>query len=185
MCAGPKSFEHTLKIVVAVGCFLPLLAAGNGVGHEENGDLDCRIGFEEHMRESKRIIASLRAVGRIVQDYERLHRRISAVGTTHRRASLVAASGSLRPAPPVDRVRAERCGERLYQHFVETKLARITKLVEADGHALMALMTPLIFDSRITMSMQAATLLDTAFCIQVGYVTRGVTRSAGPASRCR
>lgn len=47
------------------------------------------------------------------------------------------------------------------------------------------LMTPLIFDSRITMSMQAATLLDTAFCIQVGYVTRGVTRSAGPASRCR
>ena len=46
-------------------------------------------------------------------------------------------------------------------------------------------MTPLIFDSRITMSMQAATLLDTAFCIQVGYVTRGVTRSAGPASRCR
>ena len=47
------------------------------------------------------------------------------------------------------------------------------------------LMTPLIFDSRITMSMQAATLLDTAFCIKLGYLTRGVTRSAGPASRCR
>ena len=48
-----------------------------------------------------------------------------------------------------------------------------------------SLMTPLIFDSRITRSMQAATLLDNAFCIRLGYVTRGVTRSAGPASRCR
>ena len=29
------------------------------------------------------------------------------------------------------------------------------------------------------------TLLDTAFCIRLGYVTRGMTRSVGPASRCR
>ena len=71
------------------------------------------------------------------------------------------------------------------EYRFSTKIKYVAGLAFLMATVGCSLMTPLIFDSCITMSKRAATLLDTAFCIRLGYVTRGVTRSAGPASGCK
>lgn len=68
------TFEHFFDIVLSVWRFLAGPRRKNGVGEQKYCDAALGIELVDRMREMQRIIGAFRAVGRIVEDEETIHR---------------------------------------------------------------------------------------------------------------
>jgi hypothetical protein len=49
------------------------MAAAHRVGHQEHGQADPRLGDDERLGETERVVEALGAVGRIVEDEQDFH----------------------------------------------------------------------------------------------------------------
>ena len=70
--AGQHPLEHSFNIIVAIRRLLSGLGGDDCIGHQENGDLDCRLLFRQRVCESERVIDALASVRRIVHDEKHL-----------------------------------------------------------------------------------------------------------------